>query len=211
MLLAYAPPQMSEAWLLLDPASLLLTGILLGDQPAMDDSGVLKLSQFGPWRQFEAASYPAEIALVTVLSNGEVVRERPVQTYAVSAAPKQAREWFGIDNAPPVPAPELPGGQLTLPFRLHDDDITLDASGPGGRPLVLKLDTGANIGLLRRDVALALGCTPAGAQPVSGHGATGDLQLARAQGIRLGNIELPAYTAGVMSGGDIPQPGEAWL
>jgi hypothetical protein len=110
-------------------------------------------------------------------------------------------------SAPAVPQLRLPGGQLTLPFRLVDDDITVQAAGPAGQQLALKFDTGANIGLLRRDTAGRLGLAPQGAQVVSGHGGSAELQVALVRGLRLGGVELPPYAAGIAAAPTGPAPG----
>jgi hypothetical protein len=104
-----------------------------------------------------------------------------------------------------VAQPELPGGELTISFKLIDDGITLSASGPDGRPLTFKFDSGANVGLLRRSVAQRLGLAMAGAEPVSGHGGTVELQFAQVAGVRLGAAEVPPFQIAVTADTD---PGE---
>lgn len=208
LLLAWTPPQMSEIWLLLDPDSLLLGGYLYGDKRELDTSSVIRLSLFDEWASFDDAAYPVAMNMLTVLSNGSEVRRRPARTVSVTRTDPLPLESFRTASTPPVPSSQLPGGKLELAFRLHDDDITLSATGPDGSELALKFDTGANIGLLRRDIAARFGWQPQGALPVSGHGGSADLQFLRAGGISLGGVELAPYTCGVMPGLNGPLPGE---
>jgi hypothetical protein len=205
-LLAYCPPDMSEEWLLVDTQTHQLRGSLLGDDRSMDASGVLQLTLFGDWQDFGGIHYPATLRELRVLPDGAVVREAPVQTVSIlPAAEPLPAESFSMASAPAIAVPALPSGRLSVPFRLVDDDITLDLRASDGKPLVLKFDSGANVGLLRFDVARRLGLAAGGSQPISGHGGTAELGLVKLEHLTLSDVELPPFSAAV-----IPQeqPGE---
>jgi hypothetical protein len=209
LLLDYSPPGMSEAWLLLDPQTLLLQGSLLGNDRSLDASSVLQLAFYGQWTDFGPARYPRDEVLLAVTSAGTEVRRHTLRIVSLTAAAPLAPGQFSLASAPAVVQPELASGQFTTSFRIVDGGITLDALGPDGQPLVLKFDSGANVGLLRSSSARRLGLTPVGAETVTGHGGATELQFARVGGVRLGPAEIPPYEAAVMpdTAAAGPQPG----
>jgi hypothetical protein len=222
LLLDYAPAGMSEAWLLLDPQTLLLRGSLLGDQRSLDDSGVLQVSLYGPWTDFGGARYPSQIEVLNLLDDGTQLSRHVLRTQGIAAGPVLPPAQFQRGSAPAVAQPELPGGQLSVPFRVVDDGITLDATvappaapaagspagAPAPLPLVLKFDSGANVGLLRRDSAWRLGLRPAGHEAVNGHGGTARLQFAVLSGVHLGAAEVPPFEVAVTADDGGPKPGQ---
>ncbi|MEZ5338524.1 MAG: retropepsin-like aspartic protease [bacterium] len=201
--LKYSPPGMSEILLLIEPGSWLLRGMLQGNERSMDASEIFRYLAFDDWREFaEGCIYPEHILLRKFGSEGLIARDRHFTTLSLARADKQPGNFFESRTSPAVEQPELSSVPYQLPFSYTDDSILISATGPGGQRLRFKLDTGANVGLLRRDVAEELGCRLLGDEEVTGHGGKAEVQYTRVSGIKLnGRIPVPDFPAAVLSDG----------
>lgn len=201
--LLYSPLQMSEVLLLIDPESFLLRGMLQGNERSLVASTIFRYLQFDDWQENEAAClYPMSIMLRKFGEDGLIGKDRMFTTLAVQRADRQAGSFFERRSSPPVVTPDLPSIPYELPFSLTDDSILVSATGPAGQRLRFKLDTGANVGLLRRDVAKNLGCRLLGEEQVTGHGGKAEVQYTRVSGLKLnGRIPIPDFPAAVLTDG----------
>jgi len=206
--LRWAPPQMSEALLLLDPADYRLAGFLEGDEKLLADSSVYHLTTFEDWADFGVCWFPAVTRTVTLTSEGEPVRERFTTTDGVREAQPLADEQFTIASTPAVASPVLPQEPFEVKFSFVSDNVVLRCQTADGQPLRMELDTGANVGLLRRDVAQQLGLKLYGDEQVTGHGGTAAVRYCRVEGLRLEGaekgtfVELPPFRAAVVADSD---------
>jgi hypothetical protein len=196
----YAPPGMSEALLLLNPTDFRLSGMLQSTDHKLDDATLYRLSTYEEWSDFGSCNFPAVTRIQTLTPKGELVRERYQTTQSIKVAPVQALSYFQRASAPAVPVPALPKVPYAVPFSYLNDTVVVKCIGADGKPYKLELDTGANVGLLRRDVAKHLGLVPTGNEEVTGHGGTAKVGYVRVEGMKLnGEVALPAWPAAVMS------------
>jgi hypothetical protein len=195
--LRFAPPEMGEALLLLRKDGL-LEGVLTGDRHTLAASHVFTLTRFEDWRDFHGVRYPALLRNVTMDESGTVARERESFIQNVVRAEALPDTAFTPAGAPSVPAPALPQVPYTIEMAVTPSSIVVPVTAPNGEELLLALDTGANIGLLRGDVAEQLGLRAIGTEQISGHGGSAQVGYLRAAGFRLGEVELPAWPAVVM-------------
>ncbi len=197
----YAPPGMSEALLLLDPFDFRLVGMLQSTDHRLDDATLYRLTTYEEWTDFGACRFPAVTRLQTLTPKGELVRERYQTAQSVAAAPLQPARYFQRAASPVVPSPALPEVPYVVPFSYLNDTVVVKCTGPDGKTYKLELDTGANVGLLRRDVARRLGLTPTGDEEVTGHGGRAQVGYVRVEGMKLGGaITLPPWPAAVLMG-----------
>jgi hypothetical protein len=201
--LQYSPPDMSEVLLLIDPVSFLLRGMLQGNERSLVASAIFRYLQFDDWQEIDdACLYPMSIMLRKFGPDGPIGRDRMFTTLAIQRSDRLAGSYFERRNSPVVEMPELPSIPYELPFSLTDDSIIVSATGPAGQRLRFKLDTGANVGLLRRDVAKSLGCRLLGEEQVTGHGGKAEVQYTRVSGLKLnGRIPIPDFPAAVLTDG----------
>ncbi|MCB1219914.1 MAG: aspartyl protease family protein [Planctomycetales bacterium] len=201
--LKYSPPGMSQLLLLIEPGTWLLRGMLQGNERNMDSSQIFRYLAFDDWQDNgEGCLYPQQILLRKFGSEGLIARDRNFYTTSVAHADKQPAGFFEQRESPAVAMPELPSVPYQLPFSYTDDSILVSATGPDGQRLRFKLDTGANVGLLRRDVARELGCRLLGDEEVTGHGGKADVQYTRVSGLKLnGRIPIPDFPAAVLTDG----------
>jgi hypothetical protein len=103
--------------------------------------------------------------------------------------------------APPPPAPsaaQWPDGadQVTLPFKLLNNHIYVDASINGMPPTPFLFDTGS-VNIIQTDAARAMGIVVEGALPGGGFGeGLSDFGLARVDSVSLGGLTLPDQVFG---------------
>ncbi|MCH7471386.1 retropepsin-like domain-containing protein [bacterium] len=199
LVLRYAPPGMSEALLLLDQFDMHLAGSLMGNARRLDESVIYRLTTYEDWTDFAACHYPAVIRVATMSKDGESLREFFTTTQQVSVVPPLDAQSFNRSSSPPVPAPVLPEVPYTMNFSFINGTVILRCTRPDGGRRRLELDTGANVGLLRRDVVRRLGLTPVGDERVTGHGGSAQVGYVRVEGIKLnGEVELPPWPAAVL-------------
>jgi hypothetical protein len=197
--LRYAPPGMSEVLLLLDRQDYRLSGILQGTDRQLANSTVYREMLFEDWADFGPCWYPRVIRTRTLTSEGEEVKQRVLTTQSVAVTPPLPAVQFTRQSAPAVPRPSLPTVPLQIPFSFLNDTVVVKCTGPHGENLRFEVDTGAAVGLLRRDIARQLGLEPIGDEEVTGHGSSAWVGYARAEGIKLGGkVELPPWPAAVL-------------
>jgi hypothetical protein len=197
----YTPPGMSEALLLLDPFDFRLAGMLQSTDHRLDDASLYRLTTYEDWSDFGACRYPAVTRLQTLTPKGELVRERYQTAQSVQVVAPQPAGYFQRSAAPVVPSPQLPTVPYVVPFSYLNDTVVVKCTGPDGKSYKFELDTGANVGLLRRDVVRRLGLTPTGDEEVTGHGGRAQVGYVRVEGIKLGGaVTLPPWPAAVLSG-----------
>lgn len=207
-LIHYSPPRMSDALLLLDPRDYRLVGMLQGSARLLADSEFYKLTTLEDWADFGATWYPTITRVTTVSDDGERLREKFMTTLQITRAAPLPDEMFQPASSPQVPSPALPETPLTMSFSFHNDNVVLKARSSDGQPLSLELDSGANVGLLRSDVATQLGMQPFGDEQITGHGSLVDVGYVRVEGLQLTDLdnstrtlELPAWPAAVLGQG----------
>lgn len=199
--LDYTPPAMSEVLLLIDKDTYRLAGLLEGSGFRLDSTALYTLMTFEDWRDFGPCWYPAVIRTKTLTLKGELVRERILGTQGVAEVDPLDAAMFSRESSPPVVHPLLPNVPYELPFSFVTDTVVIPCTGPDGKRMRLELDTGAGVGLLRKDVARRLGLKPVGDEMVSGHGGSASVSFVRVEGVSLpGGVELPAWPAAVLSG-----------
>lgn len=197
----YAPPGMSEALLLLDPFDFRLAGMLQSTDHKLDEATLFRLTTYEEWTDFGTCRFPAVTRLQTLTPKGELVRERYQTAQAVQIVPAQPLSYFQRTASPTVPSPPLPTVPYVVPFSYLNDTVVVKCTGPDGKTYKLELDTGANVGLLRRDVARRLGLEPLGDEEVTGHGGRAQVGYVRVEGMKLnGAVTLPPYPAAVLLG-----------
>jgi hypothetical protein len=196
---------MSEALLLLDPRDYRLSGLLQGGTLKLADSEFYKLTTLEDWADFGACWYPTVIRVTTVSPDGERLREKYMTTLQITRAAPLPDEMFEPGSSPDVPAPDLGTEPVELGFSFLKDNVVLKAETPDGTALRLELDTGANVGLLRRDMAVKLGLAPVGDEQITGHGSMVDVGYVPVQGLKLVDIfdsnkkfELPPWPAAIL-------------
>ena len=201
--LLYSPPDMSQVLLLIDPQSFLLRGMLMGNERSLAISTIFRYLQFDDWQDFEdGCNYPLTIMLRKYGPEGIIGRDRNFTTTSLGRTDKLPASSFERRSSPAVETPDLVSVPYELPFSLTDDSILVSATGPAGQRLRFKLDTGANVGLLRRDVAKSLGCRLLGEEEVTGHGGKAGVQYTRVSGLKLnGRIPIPDFPAAVLTDG----------
>jgi len=212
--LRYAPPEMSEVLLLLDPQDLRLAGMLQGSERQLGGSALFRLTTYENWQEYTSCWYPEMIRSVTftregapiMAPNGNDPLERLITTQSVTTHPPLADEQFYSTSAPAVSRPELPTVPFEAPFYYAKDrTVVLRCLGPDGRRYRLELDTGANVGLLTNRVARQLGLEPVGAERVTGHGGAAEVRYAWVEGFTLEglkngeDLKLPPWLAAVLS------------
>lgn len=206
--LRYVPPQMSEVLLLLDPADYRLAGFLEGTEKLIADSMLYRLTTFEDWADFGISWYPAVTRFVMVTDEGDEVRERILTAQGVYAIPPLAPSQFEEASAPVVPRPPLSQDPFEIRYSFVSDNVVLRCQTADGQPLRMELDTGANVGLLRRDVAKKLGLTLIGDEQVTGHGGAAAVQYCRVEGLKIEGakrgtlVEIPPFPAAVLSEDD---------
>jgi hypothetical protein len=190
---------MSEALLLLDPFNFRLAGMLQGSDRELKDAVFYRLSTYEDWADFGASWFPGVVRLRTLSTDGDLIRERFQTTQSVSIVPAKTLDFFQRASSPQVLTPSLPEVPYAVPFSFMHDTVVLKCTGPNGKPLRFELDTGASVGLLRRDVARRLGLAPIGSEEVTGHGGSAKVAYVRVEGIKLGGaVDLPAWPAAVL-------------
>ncbi len=201
--LQYSPSEMSEVLLMIDNESYLLRGMLQGNERRLQASSIFRYMQFDDWQQFAGAClYPTTILMRKFGPEGPIGRDRSYTTSSVARTDKLPAADFMRRSSPAIASPALPSVPYQLPFSFVDDSIIVSATGPQGQRLRFKFDTGANVGLLRRDVADSLGCRLLGKEEVTGHGGTADVQYTRVSGLKLnGRIPVPDFPAAVLTDG----------
>lgn len=198
-IMRYAPPGMSEALLLLDPEDYRLGAFLQGNDRELAASSLYKLTTFEDWSNFGACWYPAIVRTVTLDQDGQKLRERVFTTLGVTRAEARPVEAFIRSSTPAVPSPPLPRVPYELPFSFLNDTVVLTCTDPQGNRQRLELDTGANVGLLRGDIAGRLGLTPIGEEEITGHGGIAQVSYVRVEGFKLGGeVELAPWPAAVL-------------
>jgi hypothetical protein len=203
--LLYAPPGMSQVLILLDLFDFRTAGVLQGNERQLSDSVQYTLVRYSGWRDYGVCWYPAEVTRVTLDSAGEEQRSRVMYTTAVDAVAPQPASWFSRSAAPPVAAPKLPKVPYEVPFSFLNDTVVIRCIGPDGQRMRFELDTGANVGLLRRDVARKLGLEPTGDEQVTGHGSSVSVGYVRVEGLMLEgegrdhSVAIPAFPAAVLT------------
>jgi hypothetical protein len=203
--LLYAPPGMSQILILLDLFDFRTMGLLQGNERQLNQSVQFTHIRYSDWRDFGPCWYPGGVTRATIDSQGNEQRARVMYTQAVAAGTAQSAAWFSPESSPPVPAPALPSVPYEVPFSFLNDTVVVRCQAPNGQRLRFELDTGANVGLLRRDVARKLGLTPSGDEQVTGHGASVDVGYVRVEGLRLEgegrdySVEIPPFPAAVLT------------
>ena len=203
--LLYAPPGMSQILILLDLFDFRTMGVMQGNERQLNQSVQYTFVRYDDWRDFGSCWYPAVVTRTTINSQGEEQRSRVLYTQSVTAAALSDPAWFSPQSSPPVPSPGLPEVPYEVPFSFLNDTVVVRCQAPNGQRLRFELDTGANVGLLRRDVARKLGLTPAGEEQVTGHGSSVDVGYVRVEGLRLEgegrdySVELPPFPAAVLA------------
>jgi len=198
-ILVYRPREMSEALLLLDPQDYRLSGALQGNDTLLSKSSLFKLTTFEDWANFGASWYPTIVRTITLDESGEHLREKFSTTLSVQRGGPQPLSMFERASSPKVPTPVLPKVPYELPFSFLNDTVVLPCTGPDGTRQRLELDTGANVGLLRSDVAQRLGFVAIGDEEITGHGGVAAVSYARVEGFKLGGeVEIPAWPAAVL-------------
>jgi hypothetical protein len=205
--LRFAPPQISEVLLLLDPADFRLSGILEGNEKTIAGSVVYKLVLLDEWSDYGVCWYPAVTRTITLDADGKQQRERMCTTQSLTTVSALADTQFTPASAPPVDFPSVPPEGFEAKFSYLNDSVVLRCQTADGTALRLELDSGANVGLLRRDVAAKLGVQLLGDEQVTGHGGTAQVQYGRVEGLRVEGMHrgqllgLPAYPAAVLAEG----------
>ncbi len=207
-ILHYAPPAMSDALLLLDPVDYRLVGLLQGSARLIEDSEFYKLTTLEDWADFGATWHPTITRVTTVSADGERLREKYMTTLQITRAAPLPDSMFEPDSSPQVQKPVLPEVPLTMGFSFLNDNVVLKAETASGTPIRLELDTGANVGLLRSDVAAEMGLRPFGDEQITGHGSLVDVGYVPVSGLKLVDIfdstssfELPPWPAAVLGEG----------
>jgi hypothetical protein len=193
-MLTFSPPNMAEALLTIDGDSL---HVCIGDKRRLADSRVMTETVFGRLGQYKNAPYPITIETRTH-EDGKVVRSRSSSVTGVESVAELSAVQFSTNSSPRVASPQLPGVPYTVNIKISDGAVIVPCRAPDGTTLNLALDTGANIGLLRRSVAQRIGLKPTGSEQVSGHGATAQVGYVRAEGLRIGDAPIPAWPAAVL-------------
>ncbi|MCC7478327.1 retropepsin-like domain-containing protein [bacterium] len=207
-LLRYSPPAMSDALLLLDPVDYRLVGLLQGSARLIEDSEFYKLTTLEDWADFGATWHPTITRVTTVSEDGERLREKYMTTLQITRAAPLPDSMFEPQSSPAVQKPVLPQAPLRMGFSFLNDNVVLKAETAQGQPIRLELDTGANVGLLRSDVAREMGLSPFGDEQITGHGSLVDVGYVPVEGLRLVDIfdstssfELPPWPAAVLGEG----------
>lgn len=215
-LLHYSPPAMSDALLLLDPLDYRLVGLLQGSARLIADSEFYKLTTLEDWADFGATWHPTITRVTSVSPDGERLREKYMTTMQITRAAPLPDSMFEPESSPPVAKPVLPSAPLQMGFSFLNDNVVLKAETANGTPIRLELDTGANVGLLRSDVAREMGLNPYGDEQITGHGSLVDVGYVPVQGLKLVDIfdstssfELPPWPAAVLGEGSTLETGMA--
>lgn len=201
----FAPPGMSQVLLLLDKADLRLAGVLQGNERQLASSVQYTLVGMEQWQSFGPCWYPANVVRRVLDPDGNEMRSRVLQTQALQAVEPLPRGWFSREYSPPVSTPNLPEVPYNVPFSFLNDTVVIRCQVAGGHRLRFELDTGANVGLLRSDVARKLGLTPEGDEQVTGHGASVSVGYVRVEGLMLEgqgrdlSVEIPPFPAAVLN------------
>jgi hypothetical protein len=204
VLLRFAPPGMSEALVLLDPLDFRLAGMLIGNDHALAESVMYTLTLYEDWADYGPAWYPAVIRIERRSPEGELLRERRITTQGVTYVDALPAVQFSMASSPMVARPELPQVPYEVPFSYLNDTVVVRCQTPDGRRRRLELDTGANVGLLREDVARKLGLELKNHGQITGHGGSARVQYVRVEGLRLEGanrdyaVELPPWPAAVL-------------
>ena len=203
-LLRFAPPDMTECLILIDPLDYTLAGMLLGNDHQLDKSVLFVITNFEDWADFGDATYAAVVRISRMTPDGECVRERRITTQRLQFIDSLPDEQYSIETAPTAPVPELPSVPYEVPFSFLNDKVVIRCLAPGGKRLRLELDTGANVGLLRQDTAEDLGLDLRNHGQITGHGGAADVQFVRVEGIRFEGsdrkygVDLPPWPAAVI-------------
>jgi hypothetical protein len=197
-LLHLEPPGMAESLLALDNGAL---HVYLGDRRLLSDSHVIIETKFSGTQQFGACAYPSQVDTQTY-EEGQLVHTQTSIVHDVVRVDALPDAQFSTAGSPPVASPRLPSVPYTVDVQLDDGAVIVPCTAPDGRRLKLALDTGANIGLLRRDIVTGLGLTPIGKEQVSGHGGRASVGYVRVENLRIGNATVPAWPAAVMQSED---------
>jgi len=91
-----------------------------------------------------------------------------------------------------------------VPFSYLNDTVVIRCLAPDGTRRRFELDTGANVGLVRGDVAEKLGLNLCNYGEITGHGGSARVQYARVEGLRIEgqgrdySVEIPPWPAAVL-------------
>lgn len=206
IVLRYKPEGMSEALLLLDPFDYRLSGYLYGTSRLISQSPLYKLTLLEDWTDYGTCWYPTVMRHETLSPEGELLKEKRSTTLSVDLADRLPEHMFETSSSPDVPQPGLPTVPYVVPFSFLNDTVLISCKGPKGRLRKLELDTGAAVGVLRRDVAAEIGMSLHGNEMVTGHGGSAPVMYGRAEGFVLKGrgqeytVELPPWPAAVLMG-----------
>lgn len=209
ILLKFSPAGMSEALLLLDPFDYKLVGFLIGTTRQLSQTQLYKLTHLEDWSDYGTCWYPTVVRWETLSLKGEVLKEKRTTTLSVSTSDPLLDHMFSIGSSPEVPQPALPSVPYILPFSFINDTVLIRCRGPKGKIRKLELDTGAAVGVLRRDIAREIGLVLSGDERVTGHGGSASVMYGRAEGFVLEgqgydySVELPPWPAAVLSGNSV--------
>ncbi|MBN2080781.1 hypothetical protein JW859_01105 [bacterium] len=202
--LSFSPPGMCEALILLDPIDLRLVGMLQGNNHALANAVVFSLTLYDEWSDYSVTWYPAVIRLQRLSPGGELLRERLITTQDIQLIEPLPATRFHPSSSPQLPQPELPEVPFEIRFGYRSDTVIIPCKDADGRSLRLELDTGANVGLLRGDVARRHGLELMSGGKITGHGGSAEVQYLRMEGVQLvgrdhaKTVEIPAYPAAVL-------------
>ncbi|GEM_PF-2637149 len=202
--LRFAPPQMSEALVLIDPRDLRLSGMLLGNNHQLATSIIYTVTLYEDWADFGPVWYPTVIRIERFSPGGELLRERRITTQGVQTMGALLPGQFSPQSSPPLMSPQLPSVPYEVPITFLDDTVVVRCQGPDGTRRRLELDTGANVGLIRGDVARGMGLELKNHGQITGHGGSARVQYVRMEGFVLEgkgrdySVELPPWPAAVL-------------
>lgn len=203
-LMEFSPPGMSEALVLIDPIDFRLAGMLIGNSRALSESMLYTITYYEDWADFGPAWYPAVIRIERYSPDGQQLRERRITTQSIQLIDPLPDERFGIGSSLPVMHPALPTIPFEVPFSYLNDTVIIRCLAPDGTRRRLELDTGANVGLVRGDVAEKLGLNLRNYGEITGHGGSARVQYARIEGLRIegqgreNSVEIPPWPAAVL-------------
>lgn len=203
-LMQFSPPGMSEALVLIDPMDFRLAGMLIGNGRVLSESMLYTITHYEDWADFGPSWYPAVIRIERYSPEGHLLRERRITTQRIQLIEPLPAEYFGIGSSLSVTQPELPTVPFEVPFSYLNDTVIIRCQAPDGTRRRLELDTGANVGLVRGDVAKKLGLNLRNYGEITGHGGSARVQYARVEGLRIEgkgrdySVEIPPWPAAVL-------------
>jgi len=205
VVLRYLPPGMSESLLLLDPFDFRLAGFVLGTLRLIEQAPVYRVTTLEEWADYGSCWYPTVIRTTSVSPEGDVLKEKRHTALSVEVAEALLPGMFSPSSSPPVPQPALPSVPYVVPFSYTNQTVLVRCRDPQGRTRKLELDTGAAVGVLRRDTAGEIGLELRGDETVTGHGTTAAVEFGRVEGFVLEgagrdySVALPPWPAAVFS------------